>query len=997
MTLQLIVLTLLYSLCAFEANTFLTFGLDLKTRSQHNIKGRASLTTKLRGVACSLQKEGPAICMFAVRSIVDKPRKRFHQQGLLFVAVVLIVCASCSVVLAADNITTQRDILMDLFNSTMGLSWSSNGGWGSNEHECSWAFVVCNQHSNITALALDGKGLKGTVPESLGGLTSLQSLNLGSNELFGTLPERLSAISTLSTVHLSINNFNGTLPERWSGLINLIELHLSRSQLSGSLPSHWSSMKRLSYLSLGANRLTGTLPQSWGNLTSLTYLALEDNRIEGQLPPSWSQLTSLVTLYLSVNNLTGTLPPSFRLLRSVTQFLVGNNNLSGTLPAEWGDNGGLSHLNTLDLENNPFLSGPIPWSWKQSTTLIAAGAIVAACGTRLCGSASDLGLQAFICFPRDAIAEGSDSGSNNSIAGLIANGATFEFQLPCESGGGSTTTIAPPPPSTKRRFPSKNETVVLLPHLDQTQRSIGAITASSLAVSPSVSSTTWISVAQRSVTSMRLRQLCVVEASTFVTNVSDGADGSTSSVQQDQQQVGSSLADNPTQLQLPLSDSSLTYAGGTVVGNALLVLSIGVVLHVGATWMGPWLSKFKNGDNHQRRRSSPRTTKGRIASVSSSLIDAMIELLPVSTLPSCACAPYAVLLQPSITSAITLCIGGSGQSAPNIILGVVFLCAWLAPLGVWGWTVLWHWRPFLWKVEQCNHRSHSAGGRGRSRLPSWLMKALRWVEHTMVASEENEWTWVGGCGHPTAMTDGASRHHHDALESRWSALFTAYRDGRQWFVLVEWSTVIVGGIVSGAAMTAASSSSSADAACSAATWGGWLLVALSGVLLLLRLILHPMESMMDMAVAVLVDALGVAAQVAAALDADDVNYAVTMAINAVGASLVAAAVFYRIVSALMVARGMQPLRRRRCAPLDVQRKQPHNNQLPTVAPLVRPSTELGSSTNSFIHGSSRQIERVPSTLPPLHTRFEGGNVEPVTSAQLEALRVLVDSICAEQL
>ena len=93
---------------------------------------------------------------------------------------------------------------------------------------------------------LQGLALQGQLPASLGQLTALQTLNLGSNAL------------------------SGPLPVGWGsggGLQNLSFVDISRNGLTGALPSQWGSpgqFPALSQLSLDTNLLDGQLPSSWG-------------------------------------------------------------------------------------------------------------------------------------------------------------------------------------------------------------------------------------------------------------------------------------------------------------------------------------------------------------------------------------------------------------------------------------------------------------------------------------------------------------------------------------------------------------------------------------------------------------------------------------------------------------------------------------------------------------------------------------------------------------
>ena len=64
----------------------------------------------------------------------------------------------------------------------------------------------------LTGLDLDGQGLSGTLPASLGSLYELTELDLRDNSLTGTIPEELSQLENLTSLRLSGNNLTGCIP-----------------------------------------------------------------------------------------------------------------------------------------------------------------------------------------------------------------------------------------------------------------------------------------------------------------------------------------------------------------------------------------------------------------------------------------------------------------------------------------------------------------------------------------------------------------------------------------------------------------------------------------------------------------------------------------------------------------------------------------------------------------------------------------------------------------
>ena len=58
--------------------------------------------------------------------------------------------------------------------------------------------------------------LTGPLPAELGGLTNLQTLNIGHNQLSGAIPDELGDLTDLQTVRLGYNRLAGAIPA-WAG------------------------------------------------------------------------------------------------------------------------------------------------------------------------------------------------------------------------------------------------------------------------------------------------------------------------------------------------------------------------------------------------------------------------------------------------------------------------------------------------------------------------------------------------------------------------------------------------------------------------------------------------------------------------------------------------------------------------------------------------------------------------------------------------------------
>jgi Leucine-rich repeat (LRR) protein len=351
------------------------------------------------------------------------------RQAAVLLAAVLFAAATPTF---ADVPAPERAALEALFISTNGAFWYDRSNWlGVAGSECSWFGVTCDAGGNtVTAIDLEGNNLDGPIPaiiddlpnleflnlrgnilsgslpdslgnlsslleldlgygggsiigpipSTLGNLTSLQLLDLSAQALTGSIPTSILGLSNLSHLSLAYNNLSGGIPPAISGLGSLEVLDLASNPLGGSLPAELGALSSLTMLNLPSLGLVGSIPQVLGSLPNLEVLVLRSNELDGGIPPELGNLPSLSVLNLLGNQLTGEIPPELGGLATLGSLTLAANRLSGTIPPELGSLSGLWYLNlgsnsltgeippelgslaalsTLDLSSNQ-LSGEIP-------------------------------------------------------------------------------------------------------------------------------------------------------------------------------------------------------------------------------------------------------------------------------------------------------------------------------------------------------------------------------------------------------------------------------------------------------------------------------------------------------------------------------------------------------------------------------------------------------------------------------------------------------------
>ena len=203
--------------------------------------------------------------------------------------------------------------LMSARDTLVGASGTALN-WAYSRPLSQWQGLTISGN-RVVRVELERRGLRGSVPAALGGLSALQRLDLDQNRLTDSVPSELGNLSNLQYLSIYNNRLSGSIPSELGNLSNLVRIDLDVNRLTGSIPSELGNLSNLQRLYINTNQLSGSVPPELGNLSNLTHLYIHTNRLSGDVPTELGKLTRLRAFYIARNNLTGCIP---RGLRSVT-------------------------------------------------------------------------------------------------------------------------------------------------------------------------------------------------------------------------------------------------------------------------------------------------------------------------------------------------------------------------------------------------------------------------------------------------------------------------------------------------------------------------------------------------------------------------------------------------------------------------------------------------------------------------------------------------------
>lgn len=105
-----------------------------------------------------------------------------------------------------------------------------------------WLGLLCSDPAkNIVEIDLNSLGLRGSIPNSIGTISTLRRLFLQTNNIVGTIPPSLGNLTSLLSLRLEANSLEGTVPNTLTKLTQLKVLNVNDNYLTGTLPSGFAS------------------------------------------------------------------------------------------------------------------------------------------------------------------------------------------------------------------------------------------------------------------------------------------------------------------------------------------------------------------------------------------------------------------------------------------------------------------------------------------------------------------------------------------------------------------------------------------------------------------------------------------------------------------------------------------------------------------------------------------------------------------------------------
>lgn len=175
------------------------------------------------------------------------------------------------------GIPTDKQVLMELYDSTNGQNWFSKTNWMTSKHPChvnyTWTGINCDDSYQVTGMEFEFNNLAGTIPSEMGLLSSLTSFRFFMNSLTGTIPSQLGYMSSSLNLFMFFSNqLSGTIPSELGQLTSNTFLVVIESAVNGGIPSQIGKLTNCEILGIANSQVSSTIPSEIGLMTQISQL-----------------------------------------------------------------------------------------------------------------------------------------------------------------------------------------------------------------------------------------------------------------------------------------------------------------------------------------------------------------------------------------------------------------------------------------------------------------------------------------------------------------------------------------------------------------------------------------------------------------------------------------------------------------------------------------------------------------------------------------------------
>ena len=164
-------------------------------------------------------------------------------------------------------VDSDRDRLVEFYNSTRGSYWINTSNWLSAMPLNEWHGVVATPAGRVVSLSLPRNGLSGSLPDRFGEMDQMVHLDLSHNLVDGALPDSMHDMDVLENLILADNRFrmhSSRLSILFMQLPELKHLDLSHNGFYGSFPSAALFASAIESIIFTHNGFRHQLPELYG-------------------------------------------------------------------------------------------------------------------------------------------------------------------------------------------------------------------------------------------------------------------------------------------------------------------------------------------------------------------------------------------------------------------------------------------------------------------------------------------------------------------------------------------------------------------------------------------------------------------------------------------------------------------------------------------------------------------------------------------------------------